>query len=98
MIIKNKVKFVRGIFIIIGFILGLNFLIMSSAFSHQEISYKKIPVLSGDTLWDIAMSEKENNDYYKDMDVRDVVYDIKQVNNLTDYNLKINQVLEIPTF
>lgn len=96
--IKNRVKFVRTILIIVGVILFINILIPDKSYSHKELEHKKIAVLSGDTLWSIAKDEQENNDYYQGKDVRDIVQDIKKVNNLSSASLKVNQTLEIPTY
>ena len=98
MVVLNKKKFVRAILIIIGITIGLNFIIMNKVFSSQEITYKKVSIIEGDTLWDIASREKKNNPYYEDDDVRDIISNIKQINDLESSNLKENQVLKIPTF
>ena len=98
MVVLNKKKFVRAILIIVGIIIALNFIIMNKVFSSQEITYKKVSIIEGDTLWDIASREKKNNPYYEDDDVRDIISNIKQINDLESSNLKENQVLKIPTF
>ena len=98
MVVLNKKKFVRAILIIIGLIIGLNFIIMNRVFSSQELTYKEVAVIEGDTLWDIASREKTNNPYYEDNDVRDIILNIKQINDLESSNLKEDQVLRIPTF
>lgn len=98
MVIKNWKKFLRAIFVIIGVIIFINLLIPDESFSHQEIEYKSVAVSNGDTLWTIAKTEQEENAYYNGKDIRDIVYNIKQVNNLKNSNLKINQILEIPTY
>ena len=98
MMIKNWKKFLRAILLIIGIIFCINLFIFSRTYSHQEVEYKTISVTSGDTLWTIAKSEQQGNSYYQGKDIRDIVYDIKKTNNLKSANLKINQVLEIPTY
>ena len=98
MIIKNKKKFIRGIIILIGMVIGLVLIMTSKTLSHQEIKYKSISVISGDTLWDIAEEEQKNNTYYKGNDIRDIIQDIKIVNNLKTSDLKLDQTLEIPTY
>ncbi len=98
MIIKDKKKFLRAIFIIIGIVVFINILIPDKAFSHQELTTKTVVVTSGDTLWNIAKVEQESNDYYEDKDIREIIYDIQQKNDLGSSSLKINQVLEIPTY
>ncbi len=98
MVVLNKKKFARAILIIMGIIIGLNFIIMNKVFSSQEMTYREVTVIEGDTLWDIASREKTTNPYYEDDDVRDIISNIKHINNLESSNLKENQVLRIPTF
>ena len=83
---------------IAGIIIFINLLIADNSYSHQEIASKNITVISGDTLWTIAKNEQENNSYYEGKDIRDIIQSIKNNNNLTDSNLKIGQILEIPTY
>ena len=96
--IRSKGKFIRTIVLIVGIIIFINLLIPDKSYSHKELEYKKITVLSGDTLWTIAKEEQKNNEYYYGKDVRDIIHDIEKVNNLTSSSLKINQTLEIPTY
>lgn len=98
MVIKDWKKFLRALLIIIGIIIFINFLIPDKSFSHQDVSYKTITVLNGDTLWDIAKLEQKENDYYQGKDIRDIIQDIKKLNKLENTNLKINQTIEIPTY
>lgn len=98
MIIKSWKKFLRAILIIMGIVICINMFISNRTLSHQEVEYKTVSVTSGDTLWTIAKEEQEENSYYEGKDIRDIVYDIKKTNNLKTANLKINQVLEIPTY
>ncbi len=98
MIIVNKKKFFRGLLIIAGIIFFISIFFSNISFSHQDVTTKSIAVSKGDTLWSIAKVEQEQNNYYEGKDVRDIIQDIKQINNLQSSNLKTNQVLEIPTF
>ena len=98
MVIKDKKKFLRAILIIVGFIFIINLFFANRTFSTQEKSKKTIYVANGDTLWSIAKAEQLENSYYEGKDVRDIIYDIKKVNNLSSANLKVNQALEIPTY
>ena len=98
MIVKNRKKFVRAILLIVGVIVFINLLIADESYSHQEIKYKTLSVLSGDTLWDIAEEEQETNAYYEGKDIRDIVQNIKSINNLSSSSLKAGQTLEIPTY
>lgn len=93
----NKIKFIRSISITIGLIIFLILMLSNVSFSHTEISYKEIAVSSGDTLWSIARYEQNNNDYFEDKDVRDIIDEIKFLNNLSNSNLSIGDKLSIPT-
>ncbi|MCI9286798.1 MAG: LysM peptidoglycan-binding domain-containing protein [Clostridia bacterium] len=94
--IANKKKFIRSILIILGVIMFISLFISNISFSHGENKYKTIYVSNGDTLWSIAKEEQENNAYYEDKDIREVVSNIKTVNKLNNSDLSTNQKLVIP--
>ena len=96
--IKSKKKFIRAIVLIIGIAMGINIIISGKTLSHEELKYKSVAVISGDTLWEIAKAEQESNRYYKNKDIRDIVESIKQLNNLKTSSLSVDQILEIPTY
>lgn len=96
--IVNIKKFIISSTILILLIAGALSIMSNITYSYSETKYKTIYVGEGDTLWDIAVVEKENNGYYRNKDVRDIVYSIKQVNNLSISNLKVNQKLLIPVY
>jgi len=95
--IINRKKFFRSFIL---FVIALCFIVLcfyNKSSSEGIKNYKTIVVNNGDTLWSIAQNEKNENDYYKDADIREIVYSIKEVNNLKTSNLAINQCLIIPT-
>ena len=94
--ITNKKKFIRSIVIILGIIMFISLFISNISFSHGEKSYKTIYVSCGDTLWSIAKEEQENNSYYENKNIREIVNNIKSVNKLNNSNLSTNQKLLIP--
>ena len=98
MVLKNKKKFIRAILIIIGITIGIVLFMTGKSFSSQEITYKTVAVTAGDTLWNIAESEQKHNNYYKNNDIRDIILDIKNINNLGNSSLEVAQILEIPTY
>ena len=73
------------------------FFILFGIFGFQNVSlgesvpnYITIKVSKGDTLWTIA------SDYVKDgEDIRDVIAEIKELNNLKNSNIKVGQELTI---
>ena len=94
--IVNKNKFIRSVIITIGLIIFIVMVLSSISFSYTEVNYKEIAISSGDTLWSIATYERTHNEYFKDYDIRDVVDEIKYVNNLSSSNLNIGDKLSIP--
>ena len=88
--IVNKKKFIRMLIFIICLIAFISLLFSTSSFSRGEIKEKTIYISSGDTLWSIASEEKENNTYYKNKDIRDIILEIKKLNNIDN-----NQILSI---
>lgn len=95
--ITNKKKFIRSVLIILGMIIFIILFIGNISFSHGENNYKTIYVAKGDTLWSIAKEEQQNNSYYENKSIREVVSNIKTINNLSNSNLSINQKLVIPS-
>ncbi len=94
--IVNFSKFIRSIMLIVGIIFIISLFINNKSFSYKENEFKEIYVSNGDTLWSIAKEEKENNPYYKNKDIRDIVNNIKSINKLNSGNLFANQKLIIP--
>ena len=96
--IVDKKKFIRSISVIIGLVIVIILLLITTSFSHTEISYKKISVISGDSLWSFAKYEQTNNPYFANKDIRDIVNEIKSVNFLNNSTLNIGDQLNIPIF
>lgn len=96
---KLSIKRIVKLNILIA-LLAIMFLLIihSTSLSFKDIEYREIYVSKGDTLWDIAKSEQENNDYYKGKNIREIIFDIKKVNNLSNSELAINQKILIPSF
>lgn len=55
-------------------------------------TYKNIRVAAGDTLWSIAESYKEDT-----TDTRDAVARISDINNISNGEIKSNQIISIPS-
>ncbi|MDD4066656.1 MAG: LysM peptidoglycan-binding domain-containing protein [Clostridia bacterium] len=68
----------------------------STAISNTEIKYIDYTVCHGDTLWSIAKIVKENNINYKNKDIREIIYEIKELNNMEISNIYIGNKLTIP--
>ncbi len=94
--IVNKSKFIRSIIIVLGVVI-LGLLLLGNTYSKTEITYKEDYIISGDTLWSIAQNQVNNNEYYKNKDIREVMYEIKQLNNIGNGNLEVGQKIKIPS-
>ena len=95
---KLNTKRIIKLSVVIGILVIMVLLfIHSTSLSYKDIEYREMYVSRGDTLWNIAKSEQENNMYYKGKDVREIIFDIKKVNNLTSSDLRVNQKLLIPS-
>lgn len=96
--VVNKGKFFRAILTIVFIIMFLLAFTINVTYSKGEITYKEEYILAGDTLWSIAKKEVENNKYYHNKDIRQIVREIKLLNNIENENLQIGQTIVIPTF
>ncbi|HBC85289.1 MAG TPA: hypothetical protein DCZ30_07930 [Clostridiales bacterium] len=94
--IVNKKKFLTTNIVIILFIFIILLLISKCTLSHADIEYTKTYIEYGDTLWNIAQGQQNNNNYYKDREIREIITDIKKVNNLKSCNLSVGQEIKIP--
>lgn len=95
--IVNKKKFLRSMMMLIGLVILIVLgLITTTTYSKTEIGYKEDYVLKGDTLWSIAEQEVNQNEYYKNKDIREVMHEIRQLNHITNDNLEIGQKIIIP--
>ena len=95
--IVNKTKFVRTISILI-ILICMIIIFSKNTYSKGEISYKEDYIYSGDTLWSIAENEIENNKYFENKDIRNVVYELKNVNNFSSSELYEGQKIKIPMY
>lgn len=95
--IVNVKKFIVSTTILFLLILLGGSALINVTYSCNKVDYKTVYVTQGDTLWKIASKEQEKNPYYKDRDIRDVIYDIKEINGLKVSSLTVGQELKIPT-
>ncbi len=94
--IVNHRKFKRRIILIVFIVSCILLNINNTVSSEDKIEYKTLTITRGDTLWSIAKTEQETNRYYKDKDIREIISNIKKINNLDSSNLYIEQNLKIP--
>lgn len=94
--IVNKKKFIRSSILLLG-IMIIALLGINTTYSKTEIAYQEDYIVKGDTLWSIAEKQVNNNEYYKNKDIREVMYEIKELNQIGNRNLEIGQKILIPS-
>lgn len=100
-IVKNKINLKKVVLLIVLInLIAISIIVLlgGKTSSHVGKSLKTIYVSYGETLWEIAKVESENNEYYSKYDIRYIMRDIKKANNLSSSNLYPGQELLIPCF
>lgn len=96
--IVNKTKFFRTIVILLISISIVLIICINKSYSNSDENYKTEIVLNGESLWSIAKSEIERNKYFENKDIRDVIFEIKKMNNLEKSDLIEGMKLKIPIY
>lgn len=91
----NMKRIMSNICIILLFIIVMNF-ISNFTFGTKHIDTKSVTVESNDTLWKIA--EEICNSSSENLNVQNIVLEIKSINNLKSSNIYSGQVLEVPIY
>lgn len=98
--IKDQKKFNR--FILLSIVLVCIFTFFFSSFgSHPYVEGKSnitkyLFIKNGDTLWSIAENIKIENNLNKD--IREIIYDIQDINNITNSSLIPGNKISIPQY
>lgn len=93
--ISEKTDKTLAKFITVSLTILMLFICISSCFSvsgEKGLEYKTVVVEKGGTLWDIA------GEYAGNKDVRRVISDIKELNNLSGSDLYYGQVIKLPVY
>ena len=86
--IVNHKKFIRSLVIVVFLLIALfNVSIAKSSNEAEIIDYTIAP---GQTLWSIAREYTPNS-----KDIRETIYEIKQLNNMTDSSIYPRQTIQI---
>lgn len=84
--IANKKRFITSIVIIIALLISL----FNLCFAKTEFVTEDYIVSAGETLWSIASENKKAG-----QDVREYIYELREVNNMNDCMIYPNQVIKI---
>ena len=93
--IKEPIKFIRSTIILLLLLYIIVSFFYNKTYSYKEYTFKTITVSEGETLWNIAEFEKKNNEHYKNKDIREIVFEIRENNSLNTSNLVVGQELKI---
>ncbi len=96
--IINKNKFIRSIFILLALVVIIIWIASHKTYSSSEIKYKTEYVGKGETLWTIAEKEIQRNSYFQNEDIRNVILEIKELNNMHTSDLLEGMELKIPIY
>lgn len=92
--VVNKTRFYLFVTSLFAFILFFSLTLLSRNNVYSSVyqaSYKEIKVVEGDTLWNIAL-----NYLPPKTDVRKMVYDIKEFNEMEDFYIYPGDRIKIP--
>ncbi len=90
--IKNKYRFITFVALMVimaSMVMGAVFPV--SAAHEQEANYREVKVQTGDTLWNIANVYGDGS-----RDVREIIYEICEINNVNAGSIYPGQVLKVP--
>lgn len=89
--LRKKAAFRKRCFslLVLVIVLGSIFSVCN-ALGETNVKTEKVVVSSGSTLWSIASDIESNKD------IRELIYEIEQLNDISAGNIVAGQVLEIP--
>ena len=87
--IVNHKKFIRSLAIVMFLLIGL-FNISIAKTDKKEAEIVDYTISRGETLWSIAEENRAEKE-----DIRQYIYDIKKLNNMTDSTVYENQTIKI---
>jgi len=91
---NKRIKTMRNNIIILFIAIFILHLLFTNIFASKDFNTKEYVVMRGETLWSIAegLYSEENSDIQK------IVYDIKDVNNMTESIVYEGQTISIPVY
>ena len=96
--IINKYKFIKSITILLC-IIGITICVANhKTYSNSETKYKTEYVIKGETLWEIAEKEIQENAYFQNEDIQNVIIELKKINHMTTSNLSEGMEIKIPVY
>lgn len=91
-IIKNKIRFLISISLIMIFTVSSLFTLVVNAKGNNEVTLIPEYVEEGDTLWNLSTN------YSGGMDIRDYISEVMDINDLSSANIKPGELLYFPSY
>lgn len=91
-VIKSKVRFLVSISIIIILAVSSLFTVAVSAKENSEVLLVPEYIEEGDTIWDLSEG------YAGEMDIRDYISKVMDINGLDDANIKPGELIYFPSY
>ncbi len=85
--------FVVGIALMVMLFINI---IATNVDSKTEIRYIDFTISENDTLWSISKIIKTNNINYEKKDLREIIYELENINGLDNSSIYVNQIIQIP--
>ena len=89
--LKNKRRFAAFIVLFVMITVFTGMIVNAGATSRVKDEYEIVKVRSGDSLWEIALNSATNK-----KDIREYIYDIKEINRLESDVIYTGQILLLP--
>ncbi len=88
--IINKLRFFTAIAVFLLLLALTTRLLFQIAGAEDEVTYKVITVIDGDSLWSMAKDQEPKGD------IRKYIYQIRKINGLDQANIKVGDRLKLP--
>ena len=96
--IINKYKFTRAILVLLLIIGVVLWIFNRPSYSNRKKKYKIEYIAKGETLLEIAQKQVEQNMYFKNQDIRNVILEIKTLNQMTTSDITEGMEIKIPIY
>ncbi|MGE5631675.1 MAG: LysM peptidoglycan-binding domain-containing protein [Caulobacteraceae bacterium] len=91
--IKNRLRFLISMSLLITIMLISFFTLVVSARGSADLELVSKYVEEGDTLWNLSQEYVSNN-----MDIRDYIIKVMEVNNLKSANIRPGELIYFPIY
>ena len=92
---RNKRKNIIINVIILLFILYICNIFLNYSLAKKEIKTSEIVVTNEDTIWSLA---KQVCNDRNDLNIQNIMIEIKEINNLTSSDIFVGQVINLPIY